>query len=294
MSVAVEAPAASPSPTGGAGAGLRLCDLIRLAGVALDDFKIHFATGAARNDPLEAFLDGRFEAWQARQGQRNFECRQVIGLIQLGPDRWLFAGLWRVLGRADHVKPQADGWAGHTYKTEPVGDLEHLAGRAVVRYKKAFRASYVWGEKYGDRLTVCELRPRRLTVGEFPGFNDVLLSFTLLKTVVREALPTWKASLGNVAGVYLIVDTTTGRQYVGSASGGVGVWQRWSSYADTGHGGNRDLRGLLDREGPGHADRFQFSLLEVCDLGASTEFVLSRESHWKTVLRSREFGLNAN
>ena len=62
----------------------------------------------------------------------------------------------------------------------------------------------------------------------------------------------------------------------------------------TGHGGNKELRELLSEEGKSHADHFQFSLLEVCNLNSSDDHVIGRETHWKTVLRSREFGLNQN
>lgn len=156
------------------------------------------------------------------------------------------------------------------------------------------RASYLRGPKYTSELLVVAIRDQRLTVGDFPGFNAVLLSYTILRTVVRESNPSWLAALANVAGVYVITDNTTGKQYVGSAYGGVGLWQRWCAYAKTGHGGNKELRQLLDANGVDHAHHLQFSILEVCDLNASDEYIIGRESHWKTVLRTREFGLNSN
>jgi hypothetical protein len=66
------------------------------------------------------------------------------------------------------------------------------------------------------------------------------------------------------------------------------------NYSTTGHGGNRELRQLLHAKGQTHAERFQFSLLEICDLNANQDYVISRENHWKQVLLSREFGLNLN
>jgi hypothetical protein len=32
----------------------------------------------------------------------------------------------------------------------------------------------------------------------------------------------------------------------------------------------------------------------VCDINASSEYIISRECHWKDVLLSREFGYNHN
>src|SRR5262245_53551597 len=64
--------------------------------------------------------------------------------------------------------------------------------------------------------------------------------------------------------------------------------------ARTGHGGNKELRQLLREEVIDYAKKIQFSLVEVCDINASDEYILSRESHWKDVLLTREFGLNWN
>ena len=133
-----------------------------------------------------------------------------------------------------------------------------------------------------------------MTVGEFPGFNAVLLSHAKLKTVVRENIESWRAALSNVAGVYVITDRSIGKQYVGSACGVGGIWSRWCAYAKNGHGGNVNLRTLLHEKGAPQAEHFQYAILEVCDLNASSEFVIGRESHWKEVLQTRDHGLNSN
>ena len=270
---------------------LTLPDLIELSGVQLSDYKIHCATGKSPHSPLEAFFDGTFQVWQERQNQLNFQCDQVIGLIYLSPAIWLFAGLYHVIGCTEG---RTDMPSGYTYQTEPVVNLEHLDGRAIVHFDKKFRASYLRGPKYASQLVIDSIRPNRMTIGDFPGFNDVLLTFPMLRTIVREHNSSWRSALGNVAGVYLIVDNTSGQQYVGSAYGGIGIWQRWSNYVATRHGGNKELRQLLRRKPAGHEANLQFSLLEVCDLNAANDFVIGRETHWKNVLRSRDFGLNAN
>jgi hypothetical protein len=163
-----------------------------------------------------------------------------------------------------------------------------------VRFDKGFRASYLRGSKWADHMEVVAIREQRMTVGEFPGFNAVLLPLGTLRTVVGQEIESWKAALGNVAGVYVITDNSDGRHYVGSAYGGAGLWSRWVDYATNGHGGNAEVRALLAEKGSDHAEKFQFSILEVCDLNASDEFILGREVHWKTVLRTRDFGLNGN
>jgi hypothetical protein len=116
----------------------------------------------------------------------------------------------------------------------------------------------------------------------------------MLCSIIRQDNPSWRAALANVAGVYVIVDRKTGMQYVGSAYGGIGLWQRWTTYAKTGHGRNKELRNLLKNNRDAYATNFQFSLIEVCDINASPDFIIARECHWKDVLMTREFGLNSN
>jgi len=269
---------------------LKLTDLIQMADVDLGDYKIHCATGQ-RPPPLEAFFDGHWKQWQEEQNQKNFECDRIISLIHLDDSRWLFAGVYEVLGVRNGNRQNPDGYQ---YETREVRGLEHLTGRAIIEFDKKFRASYLRGPKYADHMLMISLLEQRMTVGEFPGFNAVLLSHATLKTVVRENIDSWRAALGNVAGVYVITDRSTGKQYVGSACGVGGIWSRWCAYAKNGHGGNAELRSLLSENGAARSEDFQYAILEVCDLNASNEFIIGRESHWKTVLRTREYGLNNN
>ena len=271
---------------------IKLTDLIELAGVELSDYKIHCASGT-NPTPLEAFFDGAFKEWQERQNQENFKCKQILSIILLDSARWLFAGVFSVQGVALAKKKWRNAPC-YQYSTQEIGGLEHLTGRIIVKFDKTFRASYLRGENFGDQLFVAAIRDTRMTIGDFPGYKSAMLSFRMLKTVARENNASWRTALSNVAGIYLITDTKDGKLYIGSAYGGEGIWQRWMEYVKTGHGGNRELRELLRKEGSEHVDHFQFALLEVCDVDASNDYIIKRETYWKQVLLSREFGLNKN
>jgi hypothetical protein len=45
-----------------------------------------------------------------------------------------------------------------------------------------------------------------MTIGDFPGFNSVVLSHSMLRTLARECPSSWRTALSNVSGVYLITD----------------------------------------------------------------------------------------
>lgn len=269
---------------------LRLVDLIRTARVELADFKIHCAKHDT-DPPLGYFLNGTFKEWQERQNQKNFPCRQIVSLIHLHDDRWLFAGVWAVLGVAPRHDEKASWFE---YSTREVPGLDHLVGRVIVRFKRTFRASYLRGDRYGDALEVAELRPHRHTVAEFPGFSSVRLPFATLQQIVRHNHESWRSALRSVSGVYLVTDCSDGTHYVGSAYGADGIWGRWRCYAEHPHGHNSGLITLLAERGADHARHFQFAILEICDPLLEPERVIARENHWKLALRSRELGHNAN
>jgi hypothetical protein len=273
---------------------LKLVDLLQLSSVKLGDYKIHCATDdqASVWRPLEQYYDGSFEWGQARQSQTNFKCEHVLSLINLGrSERWLFVGVYRVAGVRKVREP---GWSGFLYTLKRIPGLDYLIGRAIIHFPKPFRACYLVGKHYEEQLIVSSILEEKMSIAPFPGFNRVRISLALLKSIIRQNHPSWHAALANVAGVYLVTDISTGKHYVGSAYGGIGLWERWCFYASSGHGGNKELREILRSKGDDYAENFQFSLVEICDINGSQEDIIARETHWKEVLMTREFGLNRN
>jgi hypothetical protein len=270
---------------------MKLFDLLHLQLPTLtpDTCKLHLATWNGQEHPLDVFLAGDFPEWQRWQSKRNFERPYVVSLIAMGGNRWLFAGLYR---SGEPERHEAEGMWLYPLVEEPA--CQELTGRLVIDFARSGRQSYLVAENWADGLLVRQLLEEPLSIAEFPGFKTVNLSWDELRVVVAQALPSWRAALSSVAGVYLITDTRSGGLYVGSATGQGGLWQRWSAYADNGHGGNTELRRLLSDEGPDRQRAFRYAILEIADTHASAEEVLRRESHWKAILLTREGGLNAN
>jgi len=268
---------------------LKLNSLLAACQIPLNtkSYKIHLAT-ASSTSPLEAFFAGRFQQWQEDQSQRNFQREMVIGLIALRRHRWLFAGVYKVLG----VARQSNGK--FVYATEMLSGQEEIVGRVVVAHERKSRQAYLNGLEDGGEFYVCEMYEQKLSIEEFPGYNAIQVSYSKLKIIMEQRVQSWHGALSNVKGVYLITDRSTGKLYVGSAIGNLGIWERWSSYVCNGHGGNEELKKMLVDLGSNHCQHFQFTVLEIADTHASDDYILSRESHWKNILMSRTFGLNAN
>ena len=255
--------------------------------INLENYKIHLATGFP-NPPLEAFFEGKFKEWQEWQTRKNFQCEMVVSLIELRRNKWLFAGVYKIL---DHEKRSEKHIS---YSTELLDGLDDIIGRIIVHHERKGRAAYLWGKKDGGDFYISEIKEKRLTVEEFPGYNSVLISFPKLKIIISQNIQSWYGALSNIKGVYLITDNKTGKHYIGSALGNDGIWHRWSEYVANGHGGNKELKALLQVNGLDYKNYFQYSILEIADTHSSDDYILQREKYWKDVLRTREFGYNSN
>ena len=148
-------------------------------------------------------------------------------------------------------------------------------------------------DKYIEQLQITQILKERMSIEEFPGFNKVCIDYIKLKTIISKQEKSWEGALSSIKEVYLICDTKSGRLYVGSATGTDGIWGRWTSYANGKHGGNIGIKDLL-KSRPKRYEHFQYSILEVADTHSSDSDIIGRESHWKNVLLSRDFGHNRN
>lgn len=280
---------------------INLTQLLEIKEQEFQDYKVHFAIGRDnRKEPYNTFLIDGFKNWQEHQTNKNFGRKYILSLVYYEKDIWMFAGIYEVLP----VKPvpvQNDiGWTGWKYETKLADKATDYIGRAFFRFKKEFRASYPVLEldpKNGEpiaKMPLSHILDKRVAISDFVGFDKVDVDYKTLKYLVSDNISSWKTALSNVKGIYLIVDTLTGKQYVGSAYGDECIWQRWSNYAKTGHGGNAEFKELLSKNGQEYVHNFKYSILEVCNMNLGNEYIIERETHWKEVLLTRKFGLNKN
>jgi hypothetical protein len=198
--------------------------------------------------------------------------------------------VYRVDACRDH--PKLSGRVQYDLTLEP--GQEEMIGRVVVHHRRTNRASYPWYDAVAHKFELVELLREKMTVSEFPGFKNICISYSRLKLITRLDLPSWRGALEHAQGIYVITDTKGGKHYVGKADGKSGLWQRWSEYAATGHGGNKQLRRLLTEHGAGYAENFQLSIIEIVDAAASEAEVSRREEHWMRALDTRRHGLNGD
>lgn len=267
---------------------LRLFDIIDIPKNKFNKYKLHLAIGPTeKKEPLYELFKGNFKSWQEWQNRKNFERDYIFSLIYYNRDEWVFGGIYRQRG-AEKIGNR------FKYDTELLEAYSNLIGRLIIRFRRPGRQSYLNLEKWADKLEVIEILRKPYSVGPFPGYENVIIDFNLLKTIIEKEEPSWKAALSSVKGVYIITDKSNGKIYVGAAYGDDSFWSRWSLYAKNGHGGNRELKKIIDEKGMEYASNFQFSILEVRSPVTDKDEIIKREMHWKNVLKSREFGYNEN
>ena len=232
---------------------------------------------------------------------RKMDFRRIgkycLQFIRLDKDKklnqWLFVGAFENFG----VIPYEDGH--ELYDLRPIERFAQFREKLIIFYQK----------KQGPKQAkipikeIEEIRIVRISENEyfketrpFPGFKHLSLPFTDLKEIISSNPDNWRELLSNANCIYVISDKSNGKLYVGSTYGYDGIWQRWSVYVETnGHGNDADLKKLLASD-PDYAIKyFQFSVVECFfkeDKGDNK--IIERESHWKGILLSKEFGYNNN
>ena len=275
-------------------AKIMLNDLLHFDAAEVPNVRVKFNICDGSDDPLDLYKTNPDEVnvtwflWH--DDRRYFNVGQTaICLLKLRGDQWLLTTIKKITRLLDVTD-------GVGYDAVEVKEYEQYFGRLVVEYHNPCRTMGRKYENVMDELEVVQILNEQYTGNEFPGYENVRLSYPLLKNIVDRPLPGWVDALRNQKAVYLITDTKTGKMYVGSATSQTGMLlQRWSSYAADGHGGNVELRELVKQQGFDYVkENFQYSILENYNARMDDGYILKRESWWKETLCTRTHGYNKN
>ena len=216
---------------------------------------------------------------------------EISGCMPLNHDQ--YKHLFLPAHIVDHYNSNTDSGDFCFYSIKPVPHLAAFVGRLVIDWG---RAAIVWFQSFSleNPKMVLEILPSGF-FRPFDGYSSISLTRSELEFLFSnaDANPEWVGHLSRVAGIYLILDEGTGDQYIGSASGGKGIWGRWSSYHADPSGGNLLLRSALDAEYDAFR-RFRYSVLEVMPGNSVVSEVVAKESLYKKMLGTRAHGLNLN
>ncbi len=276
-----------------------LNDLLNLE--HLDNVKIRFNKhNGGEYDPIKFFkedinrlLGGQF--WNYSKNKSYRVGNIAIGFARVEGDKWLLFDISKIT--KDLQQFNAVG-----YEHETIQQYEKYFGRIIVKYHNISQNLVRKAKGLIEELEVFEILPEKFNDDNFPGYENVNLSFDDLKRVLERK--DWKTALENQKGVYLITDTNTGKLYVGSAYGEKMILGRWATYAKSGYDRNEMENGkypnkkfqeLVIKEGMTYIKKyFRYSILDIYKSKTDDKTIINRESHWKNVLKTRDFGYNEN
>jgi len=235
-----------------------------------------------------------FLTYQSQQGKDAFKgADYIVSFIGEEGSLSRFVGVFRILDCVQLSDKQSSidgGVFEFQYKLEEVTGFDDLKERAIIDWGKGTRSWVQWLKMEKEIL---EIQPG-LHYKQFTDYFEFILTFEELKEIVDNQYPVWKKMLSATSGIYLIQDTSNGKQYVGSAYGTDGIWGRWTYYVNTnGHGENLALKELvaLDKN---HARHFQYTILMLLPKTYTQDQAVKTEMIFKQKLGSRAFGLNNN
>jgi len=246
-----------------------------------------------------------YNAYQQMQGPRvekaMLKAKSVASFIGHEPGKALFIGLYNVrkatpLSHEDVWKRRAYVELVKKYGMNGMADkcatvlwfdlvrtdfFSDWQGKLVVSWPGKELSWWRWADR--NKFLVHSIAEESLLDHGIPEWNQLTLTWDQLGVLPR----TWRDELSRWRGIYLILDESDGKSYVGAAYGTENLLGRWLNYAKTGHGGNKKLKGR-------DAAKFRFSVLQVLPHDMDENEVQFIEKTWKDRLHTREFGLNDN
>ncbi len=271
---------------------IKLTDIIPLPDPTA--YKLHLA--CANEDgvhPLNEYVIDRtswigWNEWRGAGGKNDWNRPFILSFIHFYPltNAYMFGGIFEVKQRlSDH------------YVIKEVESFQKWDGRLICSFQRyqGLRGRAFRLEGFLDSFEVLQVLPEKYDGERFCGYTNINHPFSVLRPIVRRERQDWKISLAAVKGVYLVMDSSNGKSYVGAAYGDAGIWSRLCCYVTTGHGWNDQLVRVINDKGVDYAlAHFSFSILETFSFDTTDMVILAREAHWKNVMLSRQFGYNRN
>lgn len=271
-----------------------LNDILNLLEEDLKITKIRLNTWSGEKNPLEVFKKNpkdllKWNFYNTTKRSYN-NTKYSIGLVNMGNDRWLLFTVAEITKDLKLV-----GQVGYEYKE--INKYKPFFGRVIVKYKNSSQNMIRHAVELIKEIEVIEILHEEFTGKDFSGYDNVCLSYTDLK-IAMERNNTYINAFKNQKAVYLITDTSNGKLYVGSATAeNEMLYDRWSSYISNGHGKNKELEAIINDISNGFEyikKYFQYTIIENYNQRVNDSYVLKRESYWKKVLCSKEYGYNRN
>lgn len=259
--------------------------------------KIKFNIFNGYDDPMVLYMknpeiiNNQWLFW--REKNKNFKIGEIaICLLKIGYDQWLLTTIKKITNDLNIRN-------GINYEGTELPEYSKYYGRIILSFHKTLQNPVVTKDTVWNQLEVLQILSSPFDGIDFPGYDSVNITFHELEAIITRHKRDWIKALENQKAIYLISDKSNGKLYLGSATGDNGMLlQRWSAYIANGHGGNIELRKITEDPSKGFSyvqENFSYAILENYNARVDKNFILKRESWWKSTLKTRvPFGYNMN
>ena len=259
--------------------------------------KIKFNIFNGYDDPMVLYMknpeiiNNQWLFW--REKNKNFKIGEIaICLLKIGYDQWLLTTIKKITNDLNIRN-------GINYEGTELPEYSKYYGRIILSFHKTLQNPVVTKDTVWNQLEVLQILSSPFDGIDFPGYDNVNITFHELEAIITRHKRDWIKALENQKAIYLISDKSNGKLYLGSATGDNGMLlQRWSAYIANGHGGNVELRKITEDPSKGFSyvqENFSYAILENYNARVDKNFILKRESWWKSTLKTRvPFGYNMN
>jgi len=268
-------------------------ELLRIKTNLFENSKVKLVRHKDNRKEYRDIINDRDELikYQSEQSENVFgNCDYIVSFIGTESTKSLFFGVFKINGVIS--QKTVKGKTKYIYDITEVKGYDDYINRVVIDWGKSTAKWFHWYDKNPKKIV--EIIPQGF-IGNFPGLTNFILEYKELKKLIEnpDANRDWKNHLSSVNGIYIILDKNTGKQYIGSANGKNGIWQRWTDYVKTYHGGNLQLKELIKSD-KNYYKNFKYSVLQVLPSNISKKEIDRIETIYKEKLGTKAHGLNSN
>ena len=232
----------------------------------------------------------RYQAEQSSEVYKNV--KYIVSFIGEDGSRARFIGVFEIIGepkeiinKGENIEPR------YLYTIKEVAGFEELKERIIIDWGKAAISWHQWMDNKKPKEIIEIGTP--LNHIQFKDYYSFILDRSELEYIFENKIPDWVKALTAVNCVYLITDTVTGKQYVGSTYGKEGIWGRWKGYYSSIHNENIRLKALCDSDS-NYKNNFKYTILQTLPINITLNEAVKIENIYKEKLGSKAIGLNAN
>ena len=169
--------------------------------------KVKFNIFNGREDPMVVYMknpeiiNNQWLFW--REKKKYFKTGEiVICLLRIGYDQWLLTTIKK-------ITEDLDVQGGINYEGTELPEYSRYYGRIILSFHKTFQSAVVSKDTVWNELEVLQILPSQFDGIDFPGYDNVNLTFNELEAIITRHKRDWVKALENQKANVELAETVT-------------------------------------------------------------------------------------